>query len=99
VWSNLVASQLFHIAKEAVNNAVQHSKAKNIDIVLEVEDKQISLLIKDDGCGIPANGQRGQRGMGLPIMKYRAGVIGGRCVIEAMETGGTQVSCQVWDKP
>jgi two-component system CheB/CheR fusion protein len=99
VWGNQVASQLFHIAKEAVNNAVQHSKAKNIDIVLEVENKQISLFIKDDGCGIPASGQRDQRGMGLPIMKYRAGVIGGHCVIEAMETGGTQVACQVWDKP
>lgn len=99
VQSNLVANQLFHIVQEAVNNAVRHSQAKTVEVVLEVEGKQISLLIRDDGCGIPANGQRDRRGMGLPIMKYRAGVIGGSCLIEALETGGTQVSCQVWDKP
>lgn len=99
VQNNLVANQLFHIVQEAVNNAVRHSKAKNIDIILEVEDGQIRLLVRDDGCGIPVNGQRNQRGMGLPIMKYRAGVIGGSCVIEAVETGGTQVACFVWDKP
>lgn len=98
VQSNLVANQLFHIAQEAVNNAVRHSQATTIDIVLEAVGQRIHLLITDDGCGIPANGQRDRRGMGLPIMKYRAGVIGGVCMIEAPETGGTQVSCQVWDK-
>lgn len=98
VQSNLVANQLFHIAQEAVNNAVRHSQAKTIDIVLKAVGQLISLLITDDGCGIPVNGQRDRRGMGLPIMKYRAGVIGGSCVIEALVTGGTQVSCQVWDK-
>ena len=77
VQSNLVANQLFHIAQEAVNNAVRHSQAKTIDIVLETADQQISLLIKDDGCGIPPpNGQRDRRGMGLahyavPCRGYR----------------------------
>lgn len=99
VQDNRVASQLFHIAQEAVNNAVQHSRAANIEVLLETANNQITLVIRDDGCGIPANGQRNHRGMGLPIMKYRAGVIGGSCAIESGSNGGTQVMCRVWDKP
>ena len=35
----------------------------------------------------------GHEGMGLHIMKYRAGAMGGRCPLLPREPGGTQVVC------
>jgi len=87
-----VATHLFRIAQEAVSNAVKHGKASEVVIGLELGYDNAVLLVKDNGTGIgaaPANGE----GMGLHIMKYRAGVIGGDLAVLQKENGGTQVRC------
>jgi PAS domain S-box-containing protein len=47
-----MATHLYHIAQEAVNNAIKHGHAKNILIRLFSGDRQGTLVIKDDGAGI-----------------------------------------------
>ena len=66
-----VATHLFRIGQEAVNNAVKHAKAASISIVLSARNGGGSLTVADDGCGLPAN-LKGKTGMGLGIMNYRA---------------------------
>ncbi|WP_022664307.1 cache domain-containing protein [Desulfospira joergensenii] len=78
VLDNSRATHLFHIAREAVNNAVKHSKAGLIRISLQVENKgtaseRIHLKIQDNGQGIDWN--RKGNGIGLRIMEYRAKII------------------------
>ena len=53
-----VATHLYRIAQEAVNNAIKHGDAKNIVISLSAENARGMLRIEDDGPGIsdiPAN--------------------------------------------
>ncbi len=71
---NAVATHLYYIAQEAVNNAVKHSGAHHINLSLSRKDGYIHLFITDDGRGIATEGRSG--GIGMLIMKYRAGVIG-----------------------
>jgi signal transduction histidine kinase len=86
------ATHLYHIAQEAVNNAIKHGGAKNIVIRLAVEDDHAKLCIVDDGSGIPED--RGNTlGMGLHIMGYRSSMIGGRLEIERNESRGTTICC------
>jgi len=47
-----MATHLYHIAQEAVNNAIKHGHAKNILIRLSSGEFQGMLVIKDDGAGI-----------------------------------------------
>ncbi|HEY8241234.1 MAG TPA: PAS domain S-box protein, partial [Kiritimatiellia bacterium] len=71
------ALHLYRIAQEAVNNAVKHGRAKRIRIRLESGAPALKLSVEDDGCGLPARaGEKG--GMGLSIMRYRAGVLGAK---------------------
>jgi two-component system sensor kinase FixL len=70
------ATHLYRIAQEAISNAIKHGKSSEITISLKAEHNRITLAIKDDGAGFSQPGKR-PRGMGLRIMKYRAGVIGG----------------------
>jgi len=87
-----VATHLYHIAREAVNNAIKHGKPGHVVIGLWAENGEGTLSVQDDGAGIsaiPAN----HAGMGLNIMNYRANMIGGSLDVRENFTGGTTVAC------
>jgi signal transduction histidine kinase len=88
-----MATHLYHIAQEAVNNAIKHAGAKTITIRLFCGESEGTLIIKDDGTGI----QRPpvpHAGVGLHIMNYRAGIIGGNLEIRREHPRGTAVTCR-----
>jgi PAS domain S-box-containing protein len=86
-----VASHLYHIAQEAVSNAIKHGKARHIEIQLRTRSASALLLVRDAGCGITP-GPRERPGMGLDIMKHRATMIGGTLAIVS-DAKGTTVTC------
>jgi PAS domain S-box-containing protein len=87
-----VGTQLFYIAQEALNNAVRHANPKNIFVTLKSDHKELILRVRDDGVGIRGDLSH-KRGMGLRIMRYRAGMIGATLDVQAAEGGGTLISC------
>lgn len=89
---NGVASHLFRIAQEAVRNAARHGGAKHINVSLHTRDRQLTLMVRDDGSGLPPPSRRGA-GLGLRIMAHRAEMIGATLAIERAPTGGTLVQC------
>jgi signal transduction histidine kinase len=93
-----MATHLYHIAQEAVNNAIKHGHAQNTRIHLAAEMGWGTLLIADDGSGIPED-RGNSHGMGLHIMSYRAGMIGGRLQINPNTPRGTAVTCNFPIKP
>lgn len=93
-----VATHLYRIAQEALSNAVKHGKAKHVVIRLRANDGRILLHVKDHGRGLPETLPKG-KGMGLRIMQYRAGIIGGSVVIQRDPEGGTSVVCSVNQLP
>jgi PAS domain S-box-containing protein len=92
-----VATHLFRIAQEAVSNAIKHGKASLIQITLDSSGGKAALIVEDNGKGM-ANMPRHHGGMGLHIMRYRAGMIGGVVEIRPRITGGTTVSCSVQER-
>jgi len=88
-----MATHLYHIAQEAVNNAIKHGHAKNILIRLFSGDRQGTLVIKDDGAGIERP-VTPHAGVGLHIMNYRAGMIGGNLEVRREQPHGTAVTCR-----
>jgi PAS domain S-box-containing protein len=86
------ATHLYLIAQEAINNAVKHGRARIVTVTLRVNRSVVTLAVADDGIGIAANPAR-TPGMGLKIMEYRAGMIGGALQIKQLQRGGTRVRC------
>lgn len=88
-----MATHLYHIAQEAVNNALKHGQAKAIVIRLFAGEREGTLMIRDDGIGIERP-RAPHLGVGLHIMNYRAGMIGGSVEIRRDQTRGTVVTCR-----
>ncbi|WP_136807302.1 cache domain-containing protein [Desulfosediminicola flagellatus] len=86
---NTLATHLYYIVQEAVNNAIKHAVATRIDISLCQEEEYIHLRITDDGKGMEEKQDR--RGIGLQIMQYRALVIGAFLEITTSSKGGTGI--------
>jgi two-component system CheB/CheR fusion protein len=93
-----VATQLYHIAQEAVTNAVRHGKAEAITISLARQDHSGVLTVTDDGVGLPDPCKRAE-GMGLRTLRYRAEIIGGELAIQSEPKRGTTVRCSFRDRP
>lgn len=87
-----VATHLYRIAQEAVNNALKHPKSRQIDIALAERDGALELSVKNTGRPMPAV-RPDHGGMGLNVMRYRAEKIGATLVIEPGKSQGTRVVC------
>jgi len=89
----VVATHVYHIAQEAVGNAIRHGKAAKVVIFLRKDARgTITLRVTDDGFGIKPGQET--NGLGLRSMRYRAGVIGGSLDIKSTAKGGTVVTCK-----
>jgi len=85
------ATHLFRLAQEAVSNAIKHGRAKRILIRLKEDRGRMILSVIDDGSGFPAQLPK-SKGMGLRIMRSRAGMIGGTLAFERNAGGGASVT-------
>jgi len=92
IYDDTMATHLYHIAQESVNNALKHGHARKILIRLTAEKDRGELVISDDGAGIAEN-RGNSHGMGLHIMNYRAGMIGGTLEVAPEPPRGTTVTC------
>jgi signal transduction histidine kinase len=70
------ATQLLHIAKEAMSNSLRHAHASGVTVSLQPLGNGARLEIADDGVGFDP-GAAGRTGQGLRNMAARAREIGG----------------------
>ncbi len=94
IQNNTVATHLYHIAQESVNNAIRHGKASSINVELYSDADLVVMTVTDDGAGFDLPAASGS-GMGLSIMKYRSEMIGATLDITSGPGAGTKVALQL----
>ena len=94
VSDSLIATHLYRIAQEAVQNALKHSHASGVSITVHADKGKIILTVKDDGIGLPIAAAKSE-GMGLHTMRYRAAIINASLAITSGRKGGTTVTCSL----
>jgi len=80
----------YHIAREAITNAVRHAHATHCTVTLAVDRDELVLAVVDDGRGL-ATGEPsgGEPGLGLRSMRERAEELGGS--FELRDGSGVEV--------
>lgn len=84
----------YRTAQEALNNALKHSGARHLGLLLQHNAQTLALTVTDDGCGLPPPDQRPHR-FGLPGLHERAAALGGRFDAQRRPEGGTQVRLEL----
>lgn len=82
--------QVLQIAREAVSNALRHGSASLVTLRMHTSDREICLLIQDDGTGFDPTTRR-EGGYGLNNLSARASSIGAQLRIESQPGHGTRV--------
>ncbi len=94
----LLQEEVFPIARELLQNAVQHSRAHEIEAEIRYDRERFRLRIRDDGTGIDQTvlAEGGLAGhWGLPGTKERAHRIGGHLDFWSEAGAGTEVELTV----
>ena len=82
------AGDVVQAAREGLSNAVRHATAETVRVSLTRLDREIALVVADDGSGFDPELARG-RGEGLANLAARATSLGGTLEIETGEAGTT----------
>jgi len=89
----VVENNVLRLGQEAITNAVNHARAKKINVRLEFDPKHFFLTVIDDGRGFDsANPPPSSGGFGLVAMHARAKELNGKLEIRSTANQGTTVS-------
>jgi two-component system, LuxR family, sensor kinase FixL len=90
-----IATHLYRIAQEAVNNAIRHGHAKRVDIALLADRTGVTLRIRDNGVGLTtgtSDSGKPPSGIGMRTMAHRAHLVGGTLTVKPRNPG-VEVTC------
>ena len=93
----VVRDEACRIAGEALRNAFRHARAQRITVEIRYDKRRFCLRVRDDGKGIEEETIRRQPAehFGLPGMRERAEIVGGRLEVWSRPDSGTQIELTI----
>jgi PAS domain S-box-containing protein len=86
---------LFRVLQEALQNAINHSGARQFHVTLNGAADEIKLTVCDSGVGFEPTDLSRSRGLGLTSMKERLKLLNGNLVIDSRLGAGTNIHARV----
>jgi PAS domain S-box-containing protein len=90
-----VASCLYRVAQEGLQNIAKHANAKHVSVALTLQKGTVVLTIADDGVGFDPEAVKGRGGLGWIGMEERARMVNGKLSIAAPPSHGTRIALEV----
>jgi signal transduction histidine kinase len=93
----VVREEIYRIAREALANAFQHSRASSIEVEITYDPAGLGVRVRDNGCGIDqeilGNGRKGY--WGLSGIRERAQNVDAQLRIWSNPGAGTEIDLKV----
>src|SRR5579859_8202652 len=87
---------IYRVVQEALHNVAKHAKAQNVTVQVVREERQVQVIVEDDGIGIqPKTGAKEQQSFGLAGIKERIAMLGGVSRVTSAEGKGTRIEISV----
>jgi signal transduction histidine kinase len=91
-----IASCLYRVAQESLNNVARHAAASQVDVELTRSQSELMVTITDNGVGFDSKQSRnGSQGLGLLSMKERVALVHGEILVSSTVGKGTRVQVVV----
>lgn len=95
-----LATCLYRVTQEALNNVARHAQATAVSIRLETASNgSVELRVSDNGKGISPDDRRKSRSFGLLGMHERVRALGGVLVVTGQPGAGATVQVQIPKQP
>jgi len=94
----ILRDEIYRIAAEGLRNAFRHAHARQVEVEVRYDDQQFRLRVRDDGAGMDQtviSDQERKGHYGLPGMRERAKLIGGKLVVWSEVGSGTEVELRI----
>jgi signal transduction histidine kinase len=91
----LVQLLAYQVAREALRNALRHSRASEVRVSLDKEDENLRLIVEDDGVGFAVESVDTRMHLGITLMQERVELAGGVLHIHSRPGEGTQVAARL----
>jgi signal transduction histidine kinase len=94
------ATEVLQVVREALNNVRKHSKASQVTIIAETNDRAIDIRVDDDGCGFPFSGrftldELEVARLGPKSIKRRIRTLGGQLIIDSRPSAGAELNIRI----
>ena len=90
-----VAIGLYRIVQEALTNVVKYAKARQVSVELMRDAEGVSLVITDDGIGVPETASHNRLSHGIIGMRQRVRALSGEFAIHGTPGKGTQIEVRI----
>jgi two-component system, chemotaxis family, CheB/CheR fusion protein len=90
-----IASCIYRVAHECLQNIAQHTHARRVSVALTLEKGVIVLTVVDDGAGFHPEAVKGRGGLGLIGMEERARLVKGQLTITSQPGKGARIALRI----
>lgn len=91
----VVASTLFRVIQECINNVLKHAGARNLDIALIHEKNELLVSIEDNGKGFDRQDAASSEGIGMENIRKRIHYLNGTVEWDSSPGKGTMVAISI----
>jgi signal transduction histidine kinase len=92
-----LATAIYRILQEALTNITRHAAASDVLVRLSKKNRDLVLVVQDNGKGMPPTATPGRRSLGILGMQERALIFGGDVVVSSSPGEGTTVTARIPD--
>lgn len=95
---------VYRMLQEILNNVAKHACASRVDVILDMDEDQLALTVRDDGTGIAPDRRHNTTTYGLRGLHERVAFLGGTIQIHSTQrppgdvqaaAGGTTVAIRI----
>lgn len=86
---------IFRAVQEIISNALRHSQATQVNVLLDLGDNFVRVVCDDNGSGFDKKILEERQYMGLKVIRERVEMLGGDMEIDSVIGQGTRITFQV----
>jgi PAS domain S-box-containing protein len=89
------ATAIFRIMQESLTNVARHAHASNVDITLDGSAGEITLRVRDNGCGFAPADPRKPNSFGLVGLRERVYLLDGEISVDTAPGKGATIEVRI----